>query len=314
MILPETIENLPDSETGLEVKPTTVHIGAEIAGVDLSRPLPASQINAIRQALLKWKVVFFRNQHLSHKQHIEFARQFGELTPGHIIFGSDAEYPEIYPVTKHRTAFAGRPSAVRVWTDWHTDITSAINPPFASILRGVVVPPYGGDTQFTNMVAAFQDLSPTMQKFLSTLRAVHRIKDAVGDDEKSRDYNIMVNRNPRQTEHPLVTVHPETGEHALYTNQEFVKEIVGLSPRESDNLLEFLWEHCVRANFTVRFRWEPGSIAFWDNRSTQHLAIRDVYDTDFDREFYRVTLNGVTPVGVDGQPSNVITGEPILPV
>ena len=113
------------------------------------------------------------------------------------------------------------------------------------------------------------------------------------------------------SEHPFVTVHPETQELSLFTYHEFVKEIVGLTPAESDNLLHFLWEQCVRPEYTVRFRWEEGSIAFWDNRSTQHLAVRDVYDTDFSREFYRVTLNGEIPVGVDGRPSRPLSGDPI---
>ena len=170
------------SDTGVTVKPMTVHTGAEVGGVDLSRPLTEEQISVIREALNTWKVIFFRNQPLSHEQHIAFGRQFGELTSGHIVFGNDAEYPEIYPVTKHRTASANRPAAARVWTDWHTDITAAINPPFGSILRAVVVPPYGGDTQWTNMVAAYRALSPVMQAFLATLRAVHRFKRAGGGE------------------------------------------------------------------------------------------------------------------------------------
>ncbi len=298
------------TDTGVTVKPMTVHIGAEVGGVDLSRPLTEEQISVIREALNTWKVIFFRNQPLSHEQHIAFGRQFGELTSGHIVFGNDAEYPEIYPVTKHRTASASRPAAARVWTDWHTDITAAINPPFGSILRAVVVPPYGGDTQWTNMVAAYRALSPVMQAFLATLRAVHRFKRA-GGGEYAESYNRKVDDKSLMAEHPLVTVHPETGEHALFTNQQFVKEITGLTKTESDILLEYLWEHCIRAEFTVRFRWEEGSIAFWDNRSTQHLAVRDVYDTDFEREFYRVTLNGSVPVGIDGKPSNRISGDAI---
>ncbi len=298
------------TDTGVTVKPMTVHIGAEVGGVDLSRPLTEEQISVIREALNTWKVIFFRNQTLSHEQHIAFGRQFGELTSGHIVFGNDAEYPEIYPVTKHRTASANRPATTRVWTDWHTDVTAAINPPFGSILRAVVVPPYGGDTQWTNMVAAYRALSPKMQAFLATLRAVHQFKRA-GGGENAESYNRKVDDKSLMTEHPIVTVHPETGEHALFANQQFVKEIAGLTMTESDMLLEYLWEHCIRAEFIVRFRWEEGSIAFWDNRSTQHLAVRDVYDTDFDREFYRVTLNGSVPVGIDGKPSNRISGDAI---
>ena len=297
----------------IEVKPMTINIGAEISGVDLRKPLSAAEVACIRQALLEWKVIFFRDQHLDHRQHIDFARRFGQPTAGHVVFGNHGEYPEIYPVTKHRKAFAARPAATRVWTDWHSDISAALNPPFASILRGVVIPPYGGDTQFTNMVAAYRALSPTMQKFLSTLRSVHRFKAAAGNDDADY-YNEKINSKNLVSEHPLVIVHPETGEHALYTNQEFSDHIVGLEPQESDTLQTFLWEHCLRAEFTMRFRWEAGSIAFWDNRSTQHLAIRDVYNSDFDRELYRVTLNGEIPVGVDGQPSRKISGEPILPV
>ena len=301
----------------LTVNPMTVSIGAEIHGVDLTQTLSANTVRLIREALLQWKVIFFRNQHLNHAQHIEFARRFGEPTPAHAVFDSDvdADYPEIYPVTKHRAALAARPSAMRVWTDWHTDVTAAVNPPYGSILRAVVVPPYGGDTMWTNMVAAYQGLSPTMQKFLSTLRAVHRFQEAEdGEGETADAYNAMVRKNPVMTEHPLVTVHPETGEHVLYTNPGFVKNIIGLTRAESDVLLDFLWEHCIRADYTVRFRWEEGSIAFWDNRATQHLAIRDVYQTDFDREFYRVTLNGSIPVDVNGNPSTHLSGNPIHPV
>ncbi len=295
------------------VEPLTVHIGAEIHGVDLRQPLSAAETDAIRRALLRWKVVFFRDQHLDHRQHIAFARNFGEPTPAHVVFGGDSEYPEIYPVKKYRAAFAARPAAVRVWTDWHTDITAAVNPPMASILRGVVVPPYGGDTHFANMVAAYAALSPAMRELVAGLRAIHRFKPATTDDQASA-YNAMLERNPLMAEHPLVTVHPETGERGLYTSQEFTRNIVGLAPRESDALLEFLWEHCIRAEFTVRFKWEPGSIAFWDNRATQHQAIRDVYASDFEREFYRVTLNGPIPVGVDGRPSERLSGEPITPL
>ena len=297
----------------LEVIPLTVHTGAEIRGVDLSAPLQDDEVRSIRQALLQWKVIFFRGQHLDHSQHIAFARRFGEPTPGHVVFGNESNLPEIYPVTKHRTAFAARPDAVRHWTDWHTDITAAVNPPFASILRAVVVPLYGRDTQWTNMEVAYRALSPAMQEFLSGLRAVHRFKRADGGDQAA-DYNAKVTAADLLSEHPLVHSHPETGNPSLYTNQEFVREIVGLSPRESEAILEFLWEHCIRAEFAVRFKWEEGSIAFWDNRSTQHLAIRDVYQTDFPREFYRVTLNGAPLTGMDGQPSRALSGQAIRAV
>jgi taurine dioxygenase len=295
----------------VEVVPMAIHIGAEIRGVDLSRPLPPEHVSGIRNALLRWKVVFFRDQPLDHRQHIAFSRQFGETTAGHVVYGSDGEYPQIYSVAKNRKANRYQGQVLfRPWSGWHTDITAAINPPAASILRGDIVPPYGGDTQFTNLVAAYEALSPTMRTFVDGLRGLHKFAPPPGVDE-SPEYRELMRKRTLVSEHPIVRVHPETGERALYVSPSFLKSIVGVSPRESQVLLEFLWEHCVRSEFTVRFRWEPGSVAFWDNRSTAHLAPRDIFDSDFDRQFYRVTLVGDVPIGVDGKPSTALEGVPI---
>ncbi|MEM7537309.1 MAG: TauD/TfdA family dioxygenase [Chloroflexota bacterium] len=297
-------------QTQITVKPLSVHIGAEIEGVDLTQPLGDQAVTEIRTALLQWKVVFFRNQFLSHAQHVHFARQFGDPTPGHVVFGGDDEYPEIYSVAKHRTANQGKPSVKHSWTGWHADITAAVNPPFASILRGEIVPPYGGDTQWTNLAAAYQDLSPTMRTFLTQLRTVHSYNNPTQALDATA-YNEKLNANNLITEHPLVRVHPETGEEVLYVSPNFAKSIVGLTPTESEALLVLLKEHAVRPEYTVHFKWAPGSIAFWDNRATAHLAPSDIYATDFDRQFYRVTLNGDIPVGVDGEPSRLISGRMI---
>lgn len=297
----------------MSVTPLSIHIGAEIGGVDLTQPLTDKEIADIRAALLKWKVVFFREQFLSHEQHVQFAQQFGEPTPGHVVFGSDAEYPEVYSIAKHRTANQGKPGIKRSWTGWHADITAAVNPPFASILRGVTVPPYGGDTQWTNLAVAYTDLSPTMRGFLDQLRAIHRYNNPIKGSE-ANEYHEKLSQNNLIAEHPLVRVHPETDERVLYVSPNFVKSIVGLTPSESQALLEMLWEHSVRPEYTVRFKWEPGSVAFWDNRTTAHLAPSDIYATDFDRQFYRVTLNGDIPVGIDGNPSTLISGQMIQPI
>jgi alpha-ketoglutarate-dependent sulfate ester dioxygenase len=300
--------------TTIDVQPLSVHIGAEIRGVDLTRPLAPEEVQDIRAALLQWKVVFFREQHLDHQQQIAFARHFGELTPGHVVFGSDDTYPEIYSVAKHRKANRHQgQTLVRPWSGWHADITAAINPPAASILRGAIVPPYGGDTQWTSLVAAYNALSPTLRGFLDGLRGIHRFAPPQGA-QASQEYDELIRRRTLVSEHPLVRVHPETGERVLYVSPSFLKSIVGLTPRESQQLLELLWEHAVRTEFTVRFKWEPGSMAFWDNRSTAHLAPTDIFDVDFDRQFYRVTLVGDVPVGVDGSPSRAIEGEPIVAV
>ncbi|WP_020202469.1 TauD/TfdA family dioxygenase [Cupriavidus sp. WS] len=296
----------------LTVHPLSAHIGARIDGVDLRAPLPPAQVAAIRAALLKWKVVFFRDQHLSHEQHIAFARQFGELTVGHPVFGHVDGFPELYSISKHRKANRFEGQAIqRPWTGWHTDVTAAVNPPAASILRGVVIPPYGGDTQWTNLVAAYQGLSEPLRRIVDGLRGVHRFTAPAGASATG-EFERAVKSRSLVSEHPLVRVHPETGERALYVSPSFLKSLSGFAPRESQQLLELLWEHVVRPEYTVRFKWEPGSIAFWDNRATAHLAPADIFDLDFDRQLYRITLVGDVPVGVDGRPSSALEGDPVL--
>ena len=295
----------------IEVRPLSTFTGAEIGGVDLTRPLPDGIVWEIRDALLRWKVIFFREQHLDHRQHIAFGRHFGELTVGHAVFGHVDGYPEIYSVAKHRGAarFTGEP-LITPWTGWHSDITAALNPPVAAILRGVEVPPYGGDTQFTNLAAAYQGLSQPMRGFLDSLRGVHRFNPP--SETTTAEYDRQLRERPLTSEHPLVTVHPESGERLLFVSPGFLRSIVGLTPRESQQILELLWEHVIRPEYTVRFKWEPGSIAFWDNRATAHLPPADIFHSDFERQFYRVTLVGEVPVGVDGAPSRSIEGDPIL--
>ena len=296
------------SPSAVEVRPLSIHTGAEISGVDLTHPLTVEEVRDIRAALFQWKVVFFRDQQLDHTQHVAFARQFGELTVGHAVYGHVEGYPEVYSIGKHRAKarYTG-PALVTPWSGWHTDITAAHNPPAASILRGVTVPPYGGDTQFTNLAAAYNGLSETMRGFLDGLRGIHRFDPPVGV-KVTEEYEEQQKKTRLVSEHPIVRVHPETGERILFVSPSFIKSIVGLSPRESQKLLELLWEHAIRPEYTVRFKWEPGSIAFWDNRATSHLPPVDIFDSDFDRQLYRITLVGDVPVGVDGSPSTSIEG------
>lgn len=294
----------------ITVSPLTVTIGAEISGVDLKKPLPPEQLKEVRAAFLQWKVVFFRGQHINHSQHVAMARQFGEPTIGHAVFGHVDEYPEIYSIAKIRTGNSDHNLSPRTpWYGWHTDITAAINPPLASILRGVKIPPYGGDTYWTNLAAAYKGLSQPMRDFVDGLRATHKYLPR--DDSSGMEYNDLIKKRALVSEHPLVTVHPETGERVLYVSPYFLTSIDGLAPRESQKFLEILWEHITRSDYTVRFKWNEGDIAFWDNRSTAHLAPTDILDTDFDRQLYRVTLVGETPVGVDGTPSRLVQGRPI---
>jgi taurine dioxygenase len=296
----------------VEVAPLTLHIGAEIRGVDLTKPLPPDQLNEVRQAFLKWKVIFFRGQHLDHAQHVAMARQFGEPTIGHAVFGHVEDYPEIYSVAKNRTANENRAAMmVTPWSGWHTDITAAVNPPLASILRGVTIPRYGGDTFWTNLAAAYTGLSQTMRGFVDGLRGIHKFAPRESAKPGS-EYDERVKRRALASEHPLVTVHAETGERVLFVSPSFLKSVVGLTPRESQKILEMMWEHVTRPEYTVRFKWNEGDIAFWDNRSTAHLAPTDIFESDFDRQLYRITLVGEPLVGVDGKPSKSIEGLPIL--
>ena len=293
----------------IEVRPTTVFTGAEIFGVDLKQPLAPGVAEAIWAALLKWKVVFFRDQHIDHAQHVAFARRLGQPTIGHVLYGHEQGFPEVYSVAKKRERHThAEPDPIRPWSGWHTDLTTLVNPPAASILRSVTVPPYGGDTQFTNLAAAYAALSPTMRKFLDGLRGIHGYGKVTGNALQ------QTNRKSFSSEHPLVRVHPETGERVLFVSPAFLRSIVGLTARESQQLLELLWEHIVRPEFVTRFRWNAGDVAMWDNRATAHLAPEDVFETDFDRQLYRVTLVGDIPVGVDGVPSRSIVGEALGPV
>ena len=296
------------------MKPLALHIGAEISSVDLNRPLDVATRKSINDALLRWKVVFFRGQHLDHRGHVAFARQIGEPTIGHAVFGHIEDFPEIYSVAKFRTARPDRGARPqRPWTGWHTDITAALNPPKASILRGVTIPPYGGDTFWTNLVVAYQGLSPRRCVASSTGCAA-----SIGSRRPPVPQEPGLRREHPppgvETEHPIVRVHPETGERVLFVSPSFLKTIVGLTARESEMMLDLLWEHVVRPEYTVRFKWEAGDIAMWDNRATSHLAPTDIFESDFDRQLYRITLVGDVPVGVDGRPSVAIKGEPILAV
>jgi alpha-ketoglutarate-dependent taurine dioxygenase len=304
------------NSTGVEVDsikvvPLTLHIGAEIHGVDLKKPLPPQQLNQVRKAFLQWKVIFFRGQHHDHAQHVAMARQFGEPTIGHAVFGHIDDFPEVYSVAKIRTAISDYADAVVTpWSGWHTDITAAVNPPCASILRGVIMPPYGGDTFWTNLAAAYNGLSEPMRGFIDRLRGVHKFAPREGG--AGGEYNDLIKRRTLESDHPLVSVHQETGERVLFVSPSFLTSIIGLTPRESQVILEMLWEHATRPEYTVRFKWNEGDIAFWDNRSTAHLAPTDILHSDFDRQLYRVTLVGEPLVGIDGQRSRSLAGVPIL--
>ncbi|MFZ2175297.1 MAG: TauD/TfdA family dioxygenase [Rhodococcus sp. (in: high G+C Gram-positive bacteria)] len=302
-------------DTRLQIEPLSGWAGALISGVDLSNPLSESQTAQIREALLQWKVVFFRDQQLDHAQQIAFGKQFGEVTPGHPYEGDTAPegFPEIHTVSpkayNERYGEKYRKRQGANGPGWHADVTPLINPPSHSILRAEAVPPFGGDTQFANVAVAYQGLSEPVRAFIDELHAEHRFGSNFSADRSDEKIGDLVRTNPLASIHPVVRVHPESGERVLYVNPSFTREIVDLSPRESRHVLDLLFEELARPEYTVRFKWEPGSVAFWDNRAALHLAPRDVDHLGHDRVLHRITLVGDVPVGVDGRASESISGE-----
>ena len=299
----------------IEVRPMAMTIGAEIFGADLTKPLPEKQRDEIYATFLKWKVVFFRTQNLNNDQHVAFARQFGECSPAHPVNGyQDPAYPEVYSLDRdsRNKRYKGG-ELVTPWSGWHADITAAVNPPKISILRGDVVPPYGGDTQFADMVLAYNELSPTLRGFVDTLRGRHRYQGNLAVDIK-KEYLERIQKNMIVSEHPLVRIHPETGERVLYVSPNFLESICDVTPTESQALMALLKTHAARPEFNVRYKWGTGDVVMWDNRQALHRAPRDVINSEFPREVHRVTLVGDIPVGPDGRPSVSIEGKPLEPV
>jgi alpha-ketoglutarate-dependent sulfate ester dioxygenase len=307
----ELKETGPISDTGLDVVPIAGYTGAEIKGVDLRGPLDTGVVDEIRGALHKYKVVFFRDQEIGHAEQIAFARHFGKVTPAHPHEESPPEgFPEILPIDSRRYESKLGRKRTSYDSSWHTDVTALVNPPAASILRADILPPYGGDTAWTNLVAAYENLPKDLRDFADKLDVKHqfnsRAQEGSQRDRKIREANLVAF-------HPAVRVHPETGERALFVSPGFTRgarEIRGLTPSQSDRILNLLWEEATRTEYTVRFRWAPGSVAFWDNRTTSHLAIPDAGHLGYERVLYRVTLEGDIPKGVDGRESELVSGQP----
>jgi alpha-ketoglutarate-dependent sulfate ester dioxygenase len=289
----------------IDVQPIAGHIGAEIHGVDLTQPLDASTVAAIRGALLQHKVVFFRDQPLSQAQHVTFGGYFGEVTPAHPTLPAVfADHPEILLLDNRQSAGMGGP---RTESRWHTDVTFVPNPPMASILRGVIVPPYGGDTQWTNLAIAYERLSDQIKTLIDGLHAVHHNSLPILRGEMSSELKQQFESKPIRSVHPVVRVHPETGEKVIFVNPNFTSHIFELSRREGGHILDMLYEQIANPEYTCRFRWQPDSIAFWDNRATAHLVPTDI-PAGMHRSMQRITLAGDTPVGADGTTSYPLEG------
>jgi taurine dioxygenase len=257
----------------IEVRPIAGAIGAEIHNVDVSADLDEGTVGDIRQALLDHCVIFFRDQKLDVARHKAFTRRFGEIFIHPNYKGTQAD-PEIIVITRE-------PGDKKiVGEDWHADTTMMPEPPMGAILYAIEVPPYGGDTLFANQYLAYETLSDGMKKMLSGMRALHSDRTVAGPAANKNAYRatkVREDANWRETvsAHPVVATHPETGRKLLYVNRSYTQGFEGMTEEESKPLLGYLLEHGHRPEFTCRFRWETGSIAFWDNRVCKHLAIHD---------------------------------------
>ena len=257
----------------IEVRPIAGSIGAEIHNVDVGKDLDEDTIGDIRKALLDHCVIFFRNQKLDAERHKAFTRRFGEIFIHPNYKGMQAD-PEIIVITRE-------PGDQRiVGEEWHADTTMMPEPPMGAILYAIEVPPYGGDTLFANQYQAYEALSEGMKKMLSGLKAVHSDRKVAGpaaNRNAQRSTKVREDADWRETvsAHPVVATHPETGRKLLYVNASYTTGFAGMTEEESRPLLDYLLDHGHRPEFTCRFRWETGSIAFWDNRCSKHLAIHD---------------------------------------
>ncbi|MGG3572451.1 TauD/TfdA family dioxygenase [Bacillus gobiensis] len=288
--------NLTDKN--LEIHPVAGRIGAEIQGVRLSDDLDTPTIDAIKQALLKYKVIFFRGQnHLDDKSQEAFAQLLGDLV-SHPTVPTREETDYIHELDSSHGG--GRANS------WHTDVSFVDAYPKASILRAVVVPPFGGDTVWANTATAYQDLSPELRDLADRLWALHSNEyDYLGSHTQAsskaiKHFTEVFTSTVIETEHPVVQVHPETGERTLILGH-FAKKILGLSSSDSFHLFSVLQNHIISLENTVRWHWEAGDVAIWDNRATQHYAINDYGDQH--RVVRRVTVEGEVPISVDGRRS-----------
>jgi taurine dioxygenase len=288
-----------DPVVALDVTRLSGTIGAEIRGVDLKRELDRETVAAIRALLLEHKVIFFPEQHLEPAEHVAFARYFGEVTPAHPVIPGIEGFPEVFEIdytiakqlVKYDSGMGGANAA------WHTDVTFVERPPLGSILNAIVIPPSGGDTLWSDQRVAYEGLSESFREYLGTLTAVHSGEKQFGAILRSRDEGGEWEGERVTTlepvEHPVVRTHPETGKKSLFVNQGFTSHIKGLAPRESEALLDFLYAHATQPEYVVRYHWSPGTLAFWDNRVTQHAVVQDFGDQH--RVIQRVTLYGDAP-------------------
>jgi taurine dioxygenase len=285
----------------IEITKVTARIGARVSGVDISQPLAPEEVAAIREALGVHKALVFDDVNLDDAGQEAFARHLGDLTTAHPTVPAVEGAPNVLPVDSER----GRAN------HWHTDVTFVLNPPQASTLRSITIPPYGGETLIANSAAAYRDLPEPLRRLADTLWAEHTndydyaVPDETIDEDKAAQRAQFTSIKYR-TAHPVVRVHPLTGERGLFIGG-FAQRIVGLSVGESRRILDLLQAYVTRPENVLRHRWSPNQLVLFDNRITQHYAI-DNYD-GLPRRLNRVTVAGDVPVGIEGKESYSIEGD-----
>tara|TARA_Y100000766_G_scaffold141747_1_gene121918 strand:- start:273 stop:1103 length:831 start_codon:yes stop_codon:yes gene_type:complete len=272
----------------LNIKPLSGCIGAEIHGIDLTKPITHELYIQLRECLVEYEVIFFRDQAITPAQQHALASMFGPLQ-SHPAYQTVEGFPEISILE----STADKPTKIECW---HSDMTFRQHPPLATVLRAQVVPDKGGDTLWASMTAAYRGLSKSMQDFLSTLTAVHDFsygfKESLAEPGgQQRLAQALVDNPP--VRHPVIRIHPESGKSVIFVNELFTRHIEGLSRSESDALLAFIFEHIRTPEYSCRFAWQPDSIAIWDNRSTQHKPINDYFPAH--RRLERITIDGDLP-------------------
>ena len=285
----------------LDVRRVGGRIGAEVHGVDLRADLRADVYDQVRAALLRHKALVFRGANLDDAQQVRFAARFGPLTTAHPTVPAVDGQPNVLPVDGEEGVRANR---------WHTDVTFVHTPPAISTLRAVTIPAYGGNTLIANTAAAYQDLPQPLRAFADTLQAVHTndydyVQSQFANTKADEYHKVFVSLK-YQTIHPVVRVHPETGERGLFIGG-FAQRVVGLSTSESRDVLRLLQAYVTRPENVLRVQWNPGDLVVFDNRITQHYAPDDYGDQP--RKLFRVTVAGDVPVGVDGASSQILEGD-----
>ena len=293
------------SSSSITIEPQSPTIGAEIGGVDLSRDLTDEAMADIRQALLDWKVLFFRDQDITTDQHLAFARCFGELEV-HPFAPTKSGYDEVLAITHDE-------NSPGLENGWHSDVTWRVQPSLGSVLRMLEGPAVGGDTLFADMYAAYDGLPDHVKERVDGRTARHdftRFKIGMRKQGKSEEEIAEVEKLYPNPHHPVIRTHPETGRKSIYVNGAFTKEIDDMDPDESARLLSILYAQSSYPEYQARLRWKPNTIAFWDNRSVQHYANSDYYPQV--RRVERVTIAGDTPYYDESQAPSELPPRPFM--